>query len=373
MPNAQSGSVSIVAAAEVVLAEGEDLRLQLGLLHAHALFGLRHHRPQACDLRLARLRGALEAGHRFQRHALHEQRRHRLHLAATAQQRGQRGLQRGQVVHRLLVFALGLVAGHGGLQALRAGGEALAFQLLCVGQVAVEAIAHVAAHVHRLLGQALAEIGLGQLHGQRLALCFALGAGLFVGGAGGTLRGRNHAAGVQRQHRSHHRAGTPVAFGERQRRVDAKGLGHRCQRTQWQGEGLLELQAAHFAGDLRQAQQAGRVLQVLLVAHGGVGGGQRIGDLLQALPCLFPVQCRCIGGGLRGGSEWQAGCQRQRGLRAVHPCTSADHAHAVPVVKKCANGSACSVKPGSAIIGLSSTKGAAGRSAQRLGDVLQRA
>ncbi len=243
--------------------------------------------------------------------------------------------------------------------------------------MAVEAITHIAAHVHRLLGQTLAEIGLGQLHGQRLALCVALGAGLFVGGAGGTLRGRNHAAGVQRQHRSDHGPGTPVALGERQRRIDAEGFSHGGQRAQRQGEGLLELQAAHFAGDLRQAQQAGGVLQVLLVAYRCVSGRQCIGDLLQALPRLFPVQCRCVGVVLRGRSEWQAGrqrqCQRQRGLRAVHPCTSADHAHAVPVVKKCANGSARGVKPGSAVIGLSSTKGAAGRSAQRLGDVLQRA
>ncbi len=70
-----------------------------------------------------------------------------------------------------------------------------------------------------------------------------------------------------------------------------KGFSHGRQRTQWQGQGLLELQAAHFAGDLRQAQQARGVLQVLLVAYRCISGCQRIGDLLQALPCLFPVQC----------------------------------------------------------------------------------
>ncbi|KAG1245196.1 hypothetical protein G6F68_015160 [Rhizopus microsporus] len=196
-----------------------------------------------------------------------------------------------------------------------------------------------------------------------------------MGGAGGALCSRDHPTGVQRQYRGHYRAGAPVAFGERQRRVDAEGFGHRRQRAQRQGEGLLELQAAYFAGDLRQAQQAGGVLQVLLVAHGRVCGGQRIGDLFQALPCLFPVQSRCVGDGLCQRSEGQAGCQRQRqrGPCAEHPCTSADHAHAVPMVKKCANGSARGVKPGSAVIVWSSAKGAAGRAAQRLGDVLQRA
>ncbi|KAG1530020.1 hypothetical protein G6F50_017601 [Rhizopus delemar] len=56
-----------------------------------------------------------------------------------------------------------------------------------------------------------------------------------MGGAGGALCSRDHPTGVQRQYRGHYRAGAPVAFGERQRRVDAEGFGHRRQRAQRQG------------------------------------------------------------------------------------------------------------------------------------------
>ncbi len=178
--------------------------------------------------------------------------------------------------------------------------------------MALQAIADIPPHIDGLLGKALTKIGLGQLHAQRLPLRLALGTGL-VGRAGRRLlRRRDQPAGIQRQHRGHHRAGTPIALGELQRRIDTEGFGNRGQRTQGEGEGLLELQAAHFTGDFRQPQQAGGVLQVLFVAHRRVGGGQRIGDLLQPLLGLLPVQ-RGDSGGARGGLGDGQATEKQQG------------------------------------------------------------
>ena len=138
------------------------------------------------------------------------------------------GLERGQVVHCLLVLTLGLVAGHGGCRRWARVAKPSRSSFSASDRWRLRP-SRTSRRTSTACSPGAARSRPGPAARSAIGVVLRARRWPARGRHWPQLRGRDHAAGVQRQHCGDHWTGAPVALGERQRRIDAEGFSHRRQ------------------------------------------------------------------------------------------------------------------------------------------------